>query len=439
MSANDAARGAELLRNGKHAPKPVALTGVDVEQLPDYDDEAPWPDEPPPDHDGPQGEPIGSTEGAIQHQLYLLRIRHEARRRLDDENRPRLELPPIRPLSELLAEPDAPAAYRIDRLAVAGSRVMLSAQYKAGKTTVAGNLVRSLADGTPFLGRFDVIAPPQRIAVMDNELGDDLLRRWLREQNITNTEAVADTVSLRGRVSAFNPLDDRNRAEWAQRWRDLGIEYLVLDCLRPVFDALGLDENHQAGEFLVAYDQLLSDAGITDSAVVHHMGHSSERARGDSRLQDWPDAIWRIMRENEQPDSPRYFSAFGRDVNVTEGRLSYEPVTRRLTYASGSRVDNQTEAARTDVVRMLAAEGAKGAKPNRTAIESELSPPHPQKAVRKAIASLIQTGVVSADDGPRNSKLHYFAHPCEQCCLPVVTGNARHESCPSDAGELVLS
>ena len=78
--------------------------------------------------------------------------------------------------------------------------------------------------------------------LIDNELPDSLLHLWLTEQNISNTGAVADVVSLRGRLAAFNLLDPRCRTRWAQRLTDLGCDYLILDPLRPCLDALGLDE-----------------------------------------------------------------------------------------------------------------------------------------------------------------------------------------------------
>jgi hypothetical protein len=74
----------------------------------------------------------------------------------------------------------------------------------------------------------------------------------------------------------------------------------------------------------VAFDALLRDVGPDDRAadgmVVHHMGHAGERSRGDSRILDWPDASWKLVREDlDDPASPRYLSAFGRDVDVPEG------------------------------------------------------------------------------------------------------------------------
>jgi hypothetical protein len=75
------------------------------------------------------------------------------------------------------------------------------------------------------------------------------------------------------------------------------------------------------------------------------MGHSGERARGASRLRDWPDVEWRLVREKTEngdvdPAAPRYFSAYGRDVDVPESRLVFDPATRHLTLEGGSRADH---------------------------------------------------------------------------------------------------
>nr|ABP46367.1 hypothetical protein Mflv_3896 [Mycolicibacterium gilvum PYR-GCK] len=378
-------------------------------------------------------------EQAIEAELDRQRIRREARLRLEAETRPETVLPTVKPLNVLLAEPDPPARYRIDRLAPEGARAMLSAQFKAGKSTVVANAIRSLVDEEPFLGRFDVHIPARRLVLIDDELGENTLRRWLREQNITNTAAVADVVSLRGRLAAFDLLDDHCRQQWVQRLQQIECDYLILDCLRPVLDALGLDENRDAGRFLSAFDAMLTSAGIPDALLIHHMGHSGERSRGDSRLQDWPDALWRIVRETEEPDSERFFSAYGRDVNVPEGRLTFDADSRRLTYVAGSRSDAQADAARAAVINLLVAAARQGAKPNASGIEADLVPPHTQKAIRQAVNTLVRGRLVAFDDGPRNSKLYYIANPCDECRLPVAAdGRSRHESCPRSAEEVVL-
>ena len=43
------------------------------------------------------------------------------------------------------------------------------------------------------------------------------MRSWLRDQHIRNTGAVADVITLRGNVGAFNLLDDQCCAAWVQR------------------------------------------------------------------------------------------------------------------------------------------------------------------------------------------------------------------------------
>ena len=295
-------------------------------------------------------ETVDPVENAIRWRLRGLRIDHEARRRLDAENRPPVHYPPVRDLTTLLAQPDTLTRYRVDAVAPVDARILLSAQWKAGKTTLIGNWVRALVDGDPFLGRFAVNAPANRVVLIDDEMSENMLRAWLRAQNINNTAAVADVITLRGNVAAFNLLDEHCFAAWAQRLAGAGCDYLILDCLRPVLDALGLDENHDAGRFLVAFDALLNEAGILDALLVQHMGHTNERARGDSRLQDWPDATWRLVREDDDPASARFFTAYGRDVNVAEGRLSFDPVTLRMRYAAGSRHFIKVDEAATAII-----------------------------------------------------------------------------------------
>lgn len=317
----------------------------------------------------------------VEYELRRLRTRAEAERRLRREQRAGLPRPALRPLTEWLAEPDPPVTYRISDLWPSGGRVLLAAQYKAGKTTLVGNLLRSLVDGDPFLGQYAVTAA-RRVVLLDDELDEAMLRRWLRQQGIQRTDAVVP-VALRGRVSTLDLLDPDVRAEWAADLRALGVDVVILDCLRPVMDALGLDENREAGRLLVAVDALLAECGATEAVVVHHMGHSGERSRGDSRLRDWPDVEWRLVRAAEDPASPRYFSAFGRDVHVPESLLHYDEHSRHLSLVGGSRRDAAARAALDDVLHLLAQtpEPLSG----RTIEDRMRETDHSRDAVRKAL------------------------------------------------------
>jgi RecA-family ATPase len=307
-------------------------------------------------------------------------------------------------LDTLLDESDENAAYRIGELWPAGGRVLLAAQYKSGKSTLVGNVLRALVDGGHFLGKFTVTAV-RRVALIDTELDTRTLRRWLRDQGIANTTAVS-VLALRGAVSAFDILDSATRTEWARRL--VGADVVILDCLRPVLDALGLSEDKDAGRVLVAFDALLAEIGATEGMVVTHMGHQNERARGDSRLLDWPDALWKIVRgtddESDDTDRARFLSAIGRDVALPEGLLTYDTATRHLTYAGGNRKDSTARAAIPELMALVRLEPGKLSK---NAAEARLKDEHgiPQKVARDTIKKAIKDDLVIVTPGPHNAKM----------------------------------
>jgi hypothetical protein len=262
------------------------------------------------------------------------RIQQQARRLVNEELHPSHEPPAFANLTDLLAEPDEDVQYLVDGVWPVDGKVVLAAQNKSGKTTLVNNLIRSLVDGDPFLDRF-AVERVQRVVLIDNEMSPGQIRRWLRDQGIRKTDSV-EVLSLRGRSSSFNILDPTIRAGWAERIGPADV--LLFDCLRPALDALGLSEDKDSGRFLEAMDALCAEAGIRQLGIVHHMGHSNERSRGDSRIEDWPDAKWKLLKEEaDDPDSPRYLSAFGRDVDQPERRLAYDPDTRHLSVDGGSR------------------------------------------------------------------------------------------------------
>jgi hypothetical protein len=246
---------------------------------------------------------------------------------------------------------------------------------------------------------------------------------------------VRGAISLRGKVSAFDITDDRVRAQWARRLRDAGCDFLIFDCLRPLLDALGLDENKDCGKVLVAFDALLDEAGVTDALVVHHMGHGQERARGDSRLLDWPDAIWSLVREDDNPHSKRFFRAHGRDVDVAEGEIAYDPATRRLTYQGGSRAQARTNAALAAVLDVLGRDAADAGEGLSTRGIEQAVDDHPRAAVREAIRLGIARGRIEVFEGQRRAKLHRAADACTFCGLRVIgPQGAYHFECARAQG-----
>ena len=342
----------------------------------------------------------------VDAEYHRQKARQDARRRLADEERGPQDSPKLLTLRERLARPQSPVQSRIDGWQPLGTRVILAAQHKSGKTIATQNLTRSLVDGDPWLDKYAVRPVEGTIAVLDFEMSDTQLEGWFRDQRITQDDKVI-VESMKGRASTFDIIDPVTRAAWAERLRARSVSYLILDCLRPCLDALGLDENHDAGRFLVALDALLTDAGIAEALVIHHMGHSAERSRGDSRILDWPDASWTLVRETNDPASARFIKAYGRDVEQPEQRLAYDATTRRLSIDGGSRRDLATQDALEALLGVLdAATEPLSFRGIQEAMEgSEFS----RDTVRDAAKRGVANGQISTKSGPRNAILHQCA------------------------------
>jgi hypothetical protein len=358
------------------------------------------------DYTGPVGDTAGPPAGqhaqSVAVEVEKLRVREAAKTILSAETAAATELPAPTRLDAFLAEPDAVVGYRIEGLMPAEARVLFAAPHKAGKTTFDANLIRALVDGDDFLDRFPV-KRAARVVLIDTEMSKTMLRRWLRDIGIKHPERV-EVISLRGRVATFDIIDDATRARWAKL---IGAaDVLILDCLRPVLDALGLSEDKDAGRFLVAFDALLAEARISEALVVHHTGHVGERARGDSRLQDWPDALWRLVRAEDTPTAARYLSVYGRDVELPETLLAYDPLTRYLSAVGGTRKDSKVDAALEDVIEHLA--GQSGELSGRQIGDALADTGHGRDTIRAAISKGVADQEILTRDGPKRARLHFL-------------------------------
>jgi hypothetical protein len=240
----------------------------------------------------------------------------------------------------------------------------------------------------------------------------DQLDDWLVAQRITNDNRFFP-IPMRGLATSFNILDAARRTHWAKVFRQLGVTYLILDCLRPVLDAIGLDEHSEAGFFLTKLDELLREAGIREALVIQHMGHKGEHARGDSRLLDWPDVLWTLTRIQENdPASARFFKAYGRGIDVRETQVQFNPATQRLVIlgaddGGGSRVNVRNEAAVQAVVNFVkAAKSPPSGRQIEGGIPGVKAGGFTQKEVRAAMQEAVNIKALSIEPGPRNATLY---------------------------------
>src|SRR5258706_3325422 len=96
--------------------------------------------------------------------------------------------PRFQTLSDWLKEPDLPMRWLIEEWMHEGSRVLTFAQFKAGKTTLISNLLRSIADGDLFLAQ--AITTPlkqgETAVLLDFAMSPPQLQEGTVEQGIQN-------------------------------------------------------------------------------------------------------------------------------------------------------------------------------------------------------------------------------------------------------------
>lgn len=276
---------------------------------------------------------------ALAAEVERLRVRRQAERQLrEEEAAATWRQPPWRPtLTAELAIPDEPVTYTVEDVLPTGGNVLLTAQFKAGKTTLVNELARCLADQDKFLGRF-ATHTGGRIALWNYEVDARQYRRWLREAGFTHTDRVT-VLNLRGYRM---PVSHARIEDWAVEWLTThNTAVWVVDPFARAFVGSGSSENDntEVGNFLDTLDVIKERAGVGELVLSTHTGRmeqerGAERARGATRLDDWADVRWLLTRDET---GARYFRGTGRDVEVPEGRLDFEPDSRRLTLAGGDR------------------------------------------------------------------------------------------------------
>ena len=319
-------------------PSPDAAGSVGATWAPPMAGSTPWQE---------AGHGQKSPEQLLAERVIWLRADRAARKLLAAEEAPPPdEMPEGFDLDMLISQPQPPVTERIGGLMPLGARVLLTASMKAGKSTLVGNIIRSLVDQVPLLGTFKVthpLSPGERVVLLDNEMNPPTLARWLADQGIENREAV-HVVPMLGRTRSFDIRIPEVLDYWVARLVELRCAVLIIDCLKPILDSLNLDERKETGLITTPLTELKLRANISEFILTHHTGHAGERARGDSALRGWPEAEWQLVRlaENgEEPelDARRYFKAYGRDICVAESEVHFTPDDRHLTLIGGNRAE----------------------------------------------------------------------------------------------------
>jgi hypothetical protein len=298
---------------------------------------------------------------------------------------------------------------------VSGGNTLIVAQRKTGKTTLMLNLARSLLTGEDALGRFEVhpVAEGRTVAVLNYEMGAKQLARWAHGLAIPHDRLWI--VNLRGRR---NPLmHEQDRLALATELREHRAEVLLVDTFSRAFTGTDQNDNGQVSQFLSVLDRFAhGDVGAADLILTVHMGWGPERSRGASALEDWPDSIINLVKDDD--DGKRYLSAFGRDVDVAEDEITHNGVTGALTASgNGSRTKAKKQAKATTALPFMTAWVAQNPGTTQNAIYDHLRETTwkgSKDDITEASKMGVEQGLWKVVEGANRSREHWI--------IPVVPG-----------------
>ena len=326
-------------------------------------------------------------------------------------------------LTEILARPAEPA-HRVEGLIPTDAGTLVVAQRKVGKTTWNLNLTRALITGDDFLGTFPVRPVTGRVAILNFEVSAAQLARWAHEAGVPADRLYL--VNLRGRR---NPLTHpADRAELADRLRAHQVETLFVDPFGRAYTGKSQNDPGEVSAWLTDLDTFArGEAGIRDLILNAHAGWDGERTRGASALEDWADSIITLTRGRDD-DTARYMRAIGRDIDIDEDALTFDPHTRTLTMAgTGSRrskaTEQRTDELRTAILDIVAASpGATGA--NVEDMLRRRGTTFQKGSERKALHALVDAGAIRRVPGKQNAQHHYLTEP-PQASPNLPTGDVQ--------------
>jgi AAA domain len=261
----------------------------------------------------------------LAQEVRRLRVHKRAQEIVRNDDKPQGEPFDAGTLAEILARPAEPLA-RVDGLIPWQASTLIVAQRKTGKSTLVLNLARCLMTGEPCLGTMPVrpIAQDATVAMLNYEVSAAQIARWADDAGVPADRLYL--VNLRGRRNPLAHPDDRARL--AELLRARKVETLIVDPFGRAYTGESQNDAGQVGAWLTGLSEFArAEVGALDVILTAHAGWEGERSRGSTALEDWPDAIVTLTRDDS---GDRFIRATGRDVDLDEDRLTFDPATRTL-------------------------------------------------------------------------------------------------------------
>lgn len=216
---------------------------------------------------------------------------------------------------------DTPVTYRIPGLLTMNGNVLLSAYRKTGKTTLVLHLAAALTDKKKtFLGR-PCTALDGRLVYVNFELEQNMLRKYIAEQQIDLDSDNLLIQDYRGKATKFQLADKEWRSDYADFLAEERTAAIIVDPIHVVTVATSTDSNSndESRAVMELLGEIADMAGLDHLLVVDHTGHADKsRARGASGKEDWADVLWNLQRSEGQENAT--LNVTGRGAN---GQASY--------------------------------------------------------------------------------------------------------------------
>lgn len=251
-------------------------------------------------------------------------------------------------VTEINASEDEEAEYAIDELFPLGGIGLLTAQFKAGKTSLALSLCKALCDGEPFLGFPCQSMGDGTVVYFNYELVPRQFERWVRRLCISNGERMV-VKHMRGRTFPFWLPEYREAL--VEDLQDDKVDWMIIDT--QIMAAQGMIDNEndsmQMVRFQTALEQIKQLSGANNLLITNHMGWASigqeyGRSRGSTQQEGGVDVYWRMTMDGEGGgNSPRSLSALGRDVDLAPIELSFDKETGIYSWDGSTRIQARFE------------------------------------------------------------------------------------------------
>lgn len=255
----------------------------------------------------------------------------------DEEARSRHTKPPAEyseRFSDALSAPPEPTQYLIDGLCSASGTVVISGQYKTGKThLMVASLITSLADNQPFLGTHDVHVPDDGAIVghWNLEMSRlDLVDKYMRPAEYKNPDNVFLAHWQGIPFSLLTEPGKRDAIEWLT---ERGVQVWTIDSWSALCRMARVDpnDNKEVGTLVEAITEVKRSASVQVVFMLAHIARASSESdrpgtKGASELDQAVDTRWMLTVDKSEV---RYLTAEGRGTSLSPTSLEFDESTGR--------------------------------------------------------------------------------------------------------------